>query len=565
MAEASISIDQNQFSCSICLDLLKDPVTMHCGHSFCKVCINGFWDQNEQKGVYSCPQCRETFVQRPVLRRNNIMSDVVEKLKKIDCSLSTELSPSFQGVQDVECDSCIGEKKRAVKSCLTCLASYCDTHVLPHHEAAAFRKHKLVKAARNLQDKLCLQHDKLLEVFCRTDQRGICYQCVMDEHKSHDVVSAQDESIEKKKLLTELQMKSKKKLENNEETLKELMKAVESFKYSAQAAVEVTERICKETINSIQKKCLQVTEMIRGQEKVEVSRAEGLLEKREQEIADLKRRLAEVEQLSLTEDHIPFLQSFQSLSAFLQTEEKPTGSINTQFAFDDIDKILSEIKDSLDDSFSTSLEKISNTHLISQITEVFSYSEVISEPEPTCREDFLQYICKLSLDPSTANEYLYLSEENSAVERKQKAQQYPDLPERFGYYCQVLCQEAVSRRSYFEVEWRGKDISSVAVSYKGIMRKGVSLLCKFGYNKQSWALQCTPDGCYFIHDNKRIFCWSGSHKIGVYVNHKAGTLSFYSVTDKMTLLHKVQTVFTEPLYPGFWLRPNCSIKLCSPI
>ncbi|XP_053495163.1 E3 ubiquitin-protein ligase TRIM58-like [Ictalurus furcatus] len=86
MAEASISVDQDQFSCPVCLDLLKDPVAIPCGHSFCKVCINGFWDQEDQKGVYSCPQCRDTFTPRPVLRRNNMLAEVVEKLKKTEVS-----------------------------------------------------------------------------------------------------------------------------------------------------------------------------------------------------------------------------------------------------------------------------------------------------------------------------------------------------------------------------------------------------------------------------------------------------------------------------------------------
>ncbi|XP_058249455.1 tripartite motif-containing protein 60-like, partial [Hemibagrus wyckioides] len=86
MAAANISVDQDQFSCSICLEILKDPVTIHCGHSYCKVCINGHWDQEDVKMVYSCPQCRDTFTPRPVLRRNNMLAEVVEKLKKTEVS-----------------------------------------------------------------------------------------------------------------------------------------------------------------------------------------------------------------------------------------------------------------------------------------------------------------------------------------------------------------------------------------------------------------------------------------------------------------------------------------------
>ncbi|XP_046730077.1 tripartite motif-containing protein 5-like [Silurus meridionalis] len=111
MAEASISVDQDQFVCPVCLDLLKDPVTVPCGHSFCKVCINGHWDQEDQKGIYSCPQCRDTFNPRPVLRRNNMLAEVVEKLKR-----KTEVSSCFCE-HDVE--SCRSKNELIISHLLT--------------------------------------------------------------------------------------------------------------------------------------------------------------------------------------------------------------------------------------------------------------------------------------------------------------------------------------------------------------------------------------------------------------------------------------------------------------
>ncbi|XP_047676544.1 E3 ubiquitin/ISG15 ligase TRIM25-like [Tachysurus fulvidraco] len=199
MEEASISVDHfsvHQFSCPLCLDLLNDPVAIPCGHSFCKVCINAHWDQEDVNGVYRCPQCRETFTPRPVLHRNNMLAEVVEKLKKTELQAA---SPAhwYAGPGDVECDSCTGRKHKAVKSCLICQASYCEDHLKPHYQSPAFKKHKLVEACEALQEKICSEHDKLMEIYCRTDQSLICYLCMMEEHKGHDTVSAKAERTKK--------------------------------------------------------------------------------------------------------------------------------------------------------------------------------------------------------------------------------------------------------------------------------------------------------------------------------------------------------------------------------
>ncbi|XP_053532047.1 E3 ubiquitin/ISG15 ligase TRIM25-like [Ictalurus punctatus] len=169
MAESSIldhfSVDQ--FSCPVCLDLLKDPVTIPCGHSYCKVCINGYWDQEDEKGVYSCPQCRDTFTPRPVLRRNNMLAEVVEKLKKTEVQAASP-AHCYAGPVDVECDLCIGKKRKAVKSCLMCLASFCETHFKPHLEVSALKKHTLIEASSKLQEKICSHHDEVLRIYCCT-------------------------------------------------------------------------------------------------------------------------------------------------------------------------------------------------------------------------------------------------------------------------------------------------------------------------------------------------------------------------------------------------------------
>uniref|UniRef100_A0A673LFN5 E3 ubiquitin/ISG15 ligase TRIM25-like n=1 Tax=Sinocyclocheilus rhinocerous TaxID=307959 RepID=A0A673LFN5_9TELE len=225
MEEARFS--QDEFPCPVCLDLLKDPVTIQCGHSYCENCITDRWDQEDQMRVYSCPQCRQTFSPRPALARNTMLVEVTEKLKKrkrpADCDA---------GAGDVQCDVCTGRKYTAVKSCLVCLNSYCQNHLEQHESWFRGKRHNLTEATGQLQEMICQKHEKLLEVFCRTDQKYICMLCTIIEHKNHDTVSAAAQTTEKQKQLKETQKTFQQRIQQREKDLQQLREAVESHKVS---------------------------------------------------------------------------------------------------------------------------------------------------------------------------------------------------------------------------------------------------------------------------------------------------------------------------------------------
>ncbi|XDV26196.1 hypothetical protein PO909_029964, partial [Leuciscus waleckii] len=545
MAEARIS--QDEFQCSVCLDLLKDPVTIPCGHSFCEICITGCWDQEDQMRVYSCPQCRQTFSPRPALAKNTILAEVVEKLKKTkppaDC---------YAGAGDVQCDVCAGRKRKAVKSCLGCLESYCLNHLEQHESFFKRKRHNLTDATGRLQEMICQTHDKLLEVFCYTDQKCICLLCTMDDHKNHDTVSAAAQRTEKQKQLKETQRSFQQRIQQREKDLQELRKAVASHKRSAQTAVEDSEKIFTELIRSIERSRSEATQRIRDQEKTAVSRAEGRLERLEQEINDLRRRDTELEQLSHTQDHIHFLQSFQSLSAPPESTDVNDNPFSPLSSFDDgVRESVRQLRDKLEDFCKEDLKKISNRVTSTNIV-------------PKTRNDFLQYSHQLTLDLNTAHKLLHLYENNKVIQFTDTltVQPYPDHPDRFDVCPQVLCRESVRGRCYWEIEWSGRSVL-ISVSYKSISRKGRCNKCRFGYNDQSWSLFCSYSNYSFRHNS----IWTDlpgksiSSRIGVYVDHSAGTLSFYSVSDTLSLIHTVQTTFTQPLYPGFKLYSRSSLKL----
>ncbi|XP_031437741.1 tripartite motif-containing protein 16-like [Clupea harengus] len=580
MAEA-ISSDNELFTCPICLDLLRDPVTTNCGHSYCKGCIKGCWDREDQKGVYSCPQCRQTFTPRPVLNKNNIVAELVEKIRKTSIQAAAPV-PCTAGPGDVECDVCTGRKLKAVKSCLDCVLSYCETHFKAHNDLNPGRKHSVIDATGQLQERICSRHKKVFEIFCRTDQSCICYLCTMDEHKGHDTVSAAAEWTDKQRQLGQTQRRFQQRIQEREKELQELRKALETLKSSAQTAVEDSERIFTEMIRSIERRCSEVTELIRAQEKAEVSQAEDLLKRLEQEIAELKRRDAELEQLSHTEDHIHFLKNVLSIRDFPRSKDLPSMTFSQSFSFEAVKESVSGVKVQLDDIFRQEVVRISAAVTNIQIIQSLEYADPelpvrrtsskellppeMSEvqavfPEPVTREEFSQYSCHFTLDPNTAQRNLHLSEGNRRVEWRYVLQSYPDHPERFDGYYQVLCREGVSGRCYWEVEGSGECVY-ISVSYKTISRRGVGGECGFGYNDQSWRLDLRSSSSSFRHNNKPTkLPLVASSRIGVYVDHRAGTLAFYSISDTMTLLHRVQTTFTHTLYPGFWVNPGTSVKL----
>ncbi|KAM6919923.1 uncharacterized protein PEZ65_011952 [Lycodopsis pacificus] len=542
MAQKGVQLDRETFSCSICLDLLKDPVATPCGHSYCMKCIKSFWDEEDVKKLHSCPQCRQTFTPRPVLLKNTMLAVLVEELKKTGLQ-AAPADHCYAGPEDVSCDVCTGRKLKAIKSCLVCLASYCEKHLQPHYESSAFEKHKLVDPSKKLQENICSPHDEVMKIFCRTDQQCICYLCLMDEHKGHDTVSAAAERTERQRELEVSRQNIQQRIQDREKDVKLLQQEVEAVNRSADEAVKDSEKIFTELIRLMEERSSDVKQQVRSQQKSEVSRVKELQEKLEQEISELKRKDAELKLLSHTEDHNQFLHNYPSLSPLREATESSAIDIRPLSYFEDVTAAVSEVRDKLQDVLR---DKWTNVSLA--VTEV----DVLLSPsqaEPKTRAEFLRYSSEITLDPNTAQTNLLLSEGNRKATYISKQQSYSRHPDRFTACDQVLSRESLTGRCYWEVEWRGG--VHVAVAYKNISRTGFSDQCVFGWNDESCALDCNKNSFTFLYNNIQTpVSGPQSSRVGVYLDHRAGILSFYSVSETMTLLHRVQTTFTQPLYAG---------------
>ncbi|XP_032438431.1 tripartite motif-containing protein 16-like [Xiphophorus hellerii] len=537
MAQSGPLMDK--ITCSICLDLLKDPVTIPCGHSYCMNCIKDFWDGEDQRRIHSCPQCRKEFIPRPDLEKNIMLADLVEDLKKTGLQTAAA-DHCYAGPEDVACDVSTGRKMKAVKSCLDCLASSCDNHVQLHHESHTFKKRNLVEASTNLQQNICSRHDEVMKIFCRTDQQCICYLCTMDEHKGHETVPAATERAEKQKELQESRQQIHQRIQDQEKDVKLLQQEVEAINVSADKTVEDSEKIFTELIRLLQKRSSNVKQQIRSQQETEVSRVKDVQEKLEQEITELKRKDAELEQLSHTEDHNQFLLNYPSLPALSESTHSSSINIRPLRHFEDVTAAVSELRDKLKDVLRDSWRNIEL-----KVTEV---DVLLSEPEPKTRDGFLIYSQEITLDPKSAHRDLLLSEGNRKATVSYEQEQFYLYNQTNTNPCfTALSREILTGRCYWEVEWRGKAIR-VAVSSTQADQ------VMFGSNSNSWALRCDEKRYIFIYNDVRSpVPGPVSSRIGVYLDHRAGVLCFYSVSETMTLLHRVQTRFTQPLYAGICL------------
>ncbi|CAB1414615.1 unnamed protein product [Pleuronectes platessa] len=316
MSAASCLLTEDQFLCSICLDVFTDPVTLPCAHNFCIKCITGHWDINV---LCYCPNCKERFFKRPELRVNTFISEMTAQFRRSSQQKSSEQQATKPG--EVPCDAGRGARVKALKSCLVCLASYCNTHLEPHLTVSGLKKHQLIGPVENLEGRMCTKHDKLLELFCKTHQVCVCRLCTISDHKTHDVVPLKEEYEEKKAELSMREAELQQMTQDRRQKIMEIKRSVELCKTSADREIEEGVQVFTALRKSVERGQAELIETIKEEQRMKEKQAEGFINDLEQEIGELKKRSAEVEPLAQSEDHLHLLQSFSSLSTGPPTKD----------------------------------------------------------------------------------------------------------------------------------------------------------------------------------------------------------------------------------------------------
>uniref|UniRef100_A0A8C1Y4R9 E3 ubiquitin-protein ligase TRIM39-like n=1 Tax=Cyprinus carpio TaxID=7962 RepID=A0A8C1Y4R9_CYPCA len=511
MASSSSALNE-ELQCSICLDVFTDPVTTPCGHNFCRTCLNKCWTNTQ---TCFCPFCKETFSKRPDLKINTTLREVVQHFNE-------KLNP---GRSEVFCDFCDERKQKAVKSCLTCPSSYCETHLEPHHRVPRLKKHKLINAVENLEDYICQKHERPLELFCRDDQMCVCLSCTEGDHRTHNTVPIEEESQQKKIQLLQTQTDMQQTIQNRMKKIQEIQHSVEERKRNTEKEKSANVELFTDLIRSFERCQSELLKMMEEQQKAAEKQAEDLIKELQQEITDLKKRNTELEQISHTDDHLHLLQMFSSLCSRPHTKNWTEISIDSDVNVYSMNRALIQLEKTLDGS----LNKIGQTGL-------------------KCVQKFA---VDVTLDPDTANPKLILSDDGKQVSPGDIEQDVPENPKRFDNVVSVLAKQGFSSgRFYYEVQVKEKTDWDLGVARESINRKvTITLTPENGY----WAVALRNENQYTACDNPPV---SLSLRVkpeivGVFVDYEEGLVSFYDVGSRSHIYSFTGQTFTEKLYPYF--------------
>ncbi|KAG9464303.1 hypothetical protein GDO78_020163 [Eleutherodactylus coqui] len=520
MASADL---RDELDCSICLSLYTDPVSLRCGHNFCRLCIVSALDAQEAAGVYSCPDCREESPQRPALEKNRKLANIVERF------LSSQ--PDMES--RIFCTYCIKSPVPAVRTCLHCEASFCEEH-LPRHSKSP--EHTLVGPTVTLEERKCSTHHEALKYYCPVDGACICVSCwVAGDHKGHDVqlltVACEKEKEKIKTVLEELKFE-------REEAGRRVQNLKDHETEQRETSAALTEKVSglftdlREKLDGLEKRIQD--EITRQQDQVSLS-VSDLVRQVELHKDELTKKITQFEGLCNISDPLTFLQ-------------EDCGDISGKSC-----DVIGEVGDAqcLDESIVSLLLHSGLLYVASSLIAL-KIKRQFSEME---KSDVL-------LDKDTAHNKIIISKNLRSASYTATSQNRPDGPKRFTSRQVFSSRSFSSGRHYWEVDVSQAERWVIGVAGESLEREVDGNKSIIGRNNKSWALTVNA-GFKARHNNveQHVVSESPVQTVGIYLDYEAGRLSFYQLRDPIRHLHTFTASFTEPLYAAFLLFPDSSIRI----
>ncbi|XP_063786796.1 E3 ubiquitin/ISG15 ligase TRIM25-like [Pseudophryne corroboree] len=510
MASADLRQEMN---CSICRSMYTDPVSLRCGHNFCRVCIDRTLDtQKEWTTPYNCPECRKEFRGRPSLMRNITLCNIVGSF------LSTRPDQEETGIF---CSYCVDSPVPAAKSCLHCEAHLCDNHLKVHSKSA---EHVLCDPTTALGNRKCSVHKKILEYYCTEDSVCVCVSCRLDgEHRGHQVEMLDEASEKKKEKLRDVLQKLTTKrgeTEKRVQSLQERRRERQMKTAGVKETVTAMFRDIRRQLEDLEKNVL--SEISRQEQRISLS-VSDLIQQLEIEKVELSGKMRHIEELCNMGDPVTVLQE-PDTEDLCDTEDTERHD-NQVHGAGNLDVSL----------ISGTLHTLSD--MITGINTVIHVQEAAD----------------LLLDADTAGNDIQISGDRKTVSRSHEKQSYPVTPQRF-QYAQVMSTRGLSSgRHYWEVDVSKSVFWRVGVCCPSKSRRGKQSL--FGDNNKSWCLKRCNDQYSVLHDRTVIQLPDNipCDRVAMCLDYEAGRLSYYSIFDRIRHLHTVTAAFTEPLHAALWV------------
>lgn len=476
------------------------------------------WDNNIQ---CQCPNCKVPYYRKLNLQVNHFISELAGQFRQ-SAKWSSSANPTARAGQ-VVCDICTDTKMKALKSCLVCLASYCETHLQPHLTATRLKRHQLIDPVENLDCRMCTIHDKPLELYCKTDQSCVCMLCPVLDHKQHEVIPLKEQFEKQKQELWKAEAKIQRLIEERCLKTEDLIYIEKLDKEAAESEKADVVRSFKSLKKALEEAQAELIGEIEEKQRTIEKQAKEFIVELEQETSELIMRRAEMENLSRSGDHLRFLQTLESLRVCPQTKDWAEVTIQTE----SYDACVRKAMEHLEETLSKEMKKIFNAAKFKKVRE--SWVDV-------------------TFDPSTAHRALAVSDDRKQVHHG-AAKNVPDQPQRFSPSCCVLGEQGFSSgRFYFEVGVERKTRWTLGVAKESIKRKGVIPLCP---DNGHWTIWLKNEDEYAALGSTPLplTLEPKPNKVGVFVDYEEGLVAFYDGDSAALLYSFTDCSFTENIHP----------------